>query len=114
MNDLTHIPPDSLFLTEEERVKVPRMAALGYCPEDIAIYIGLRESHIHSFVLDAGIPGTTVWGLIREGRLYSRAKPEMKLHEAAESGDIDAIKQLAAVREQRVFEELLKDMDEYE
>lgn len=53
-------------------------------------------------------------GLIREGVLVSRAAPEIKLHEAAEDGNIDAVKLLAEIQERRLFENLLKDMDEYE
>ena len=61
-----------------------------------------------------GIPGTTIRGLIREGVLVSRAAPEIKLHEAAEDGNIDAVKLLTEIQERRLFENLLKDMDEYE
>ena len=111
MND---IPPDSLALTGEQKNEVRRMAALGYSPEDIATYLGLDASECFLFVYDAGIPGTTIRGLIREGVLVSRAAPEIKLHEAAEDGNIYAVKLLAEIQERRLFENLLKDMDEYE
>ena len=97
MND---IPPDSLALTGEQKNEVRRMAALGYSPEDIATYLGLDASECFLFVYDAGIPGTTIRGLIREGVLVSRAAPEIKLPEE--------------IQERRLFENLLKDMDEYE
>lgn len=111
MND---IPPDSLALTGEQKNDVRRMAALGYAPEDIAAYLGLDASECFLFVYDAGIPGTTIRRLIREGVLVSRAAPEIKLHEAAEDGNIDAVKLLTEIQERRLFENLLKDMDEYE
>ena len=111
MND---IPPDSLALTGEQKNDVRRMASLGYAPEDIAAYLGLDASECFLFVYDAGIPGTTIRGLIREGVLVSRAAPEIKLHEAAEDGTIDAVKLLTEIQERRLFENLLKDMDEYE
>ena len=111
MND---IPPDSLALTGEQKNDVRRMAALGYAPEDIAAYLGLDASECFLFVYDAGIPGTTIRGLIREGVLVSRAAPEIKLHETAEDGTIDAVKLLTEIQERRLFENLLKDMDEYE
>ena len=107
MND---IPPDSLALTGEQKNDVRRMASLGYAPEDIAAYLGLDASECFLFVYDAGIPGTTIRGLIREGV----AAPEIKLHEAAEDGNIDAVKLLTEIQERRLFENLLKDMDEYE
>ena len=97
MND---IPPDSLALTGEQKNDVRRMAALGYAPEDIAAYLGLDASECFLFVYDAGIPG--------------RAAPEIKLHETAEDGNIDAVKLLTEIQERRLFENLLKDMDEYE
>ena len=106
MND---IPPDSLALTGEQKNDVRRMASLGYAPEDIAAYLGLDASECFLFVYDAGIPGTTIRGLIREGVLVSRAA-----HEAAEDGNIDAVKLLTEIQERRLFENLLKDMDEYE
>ena len=102
MND---IPPDSLALTGEQKNDVRRMAALGYAPEDIAAYLGLDASECFLFVYDAGI---------REGVLVSRAAPEIKLHETAEDGNIDAVKLLTEIQERRLFENLLKDMDEYE
>ena len=100
MND---IPPDSLALTGEQKNDVRRMAALGYAPEDIAAYLGLDASECFLFVYDAGIPGTTIRGLIREGVLVSRAAPEIKLHETAEDGNIDAVKLLTEIQERRLF-----------
>lgn len=111
---MNSIPPDSLALTEDQKKDVQRMAALGYFPGDIAASLGLNASEINLFVYDAGIPGTSVHFLIREGILVSQALPEMKLHEAAEGGNIEAIKELADVKKRRLFENLLKDMDEYE
>lgn len=90
------------------------MAALGYAPGDIALYLGLNASECFLFTYDAGIPGTTIRELIREGELVSRVTPELKLHEAAEGGNLDAIKQLLGVQRRRLFDNLLNDMDEYE
>ena len=81
---MNDIPPDSLALTGEQKNDVRRMASLGYAPEDIAAYLGLDAS------------------------------PEIKLHEAAEDGNIDAVKLLTEIQKRRLFENLLKDMDEYE
>lgn len=83
-------------------------------PRILPPILALTLLNVFFFVYDAGIPGTTIRGLIREGVLVSRAAPEIKLHEAAEDGNIDAVKLLAEIQERRLFENLLKDMDEYE
>ena len=111
MND---IPPDSLALTGEQKNDVSPTGRLRYSSAADLIYLGLDASECFLFVYDAGIPGTTIRGLIREGVLVSRAAPEIKLHEAAEDGNIDAVKLLTEIQERRLFENLLKDMDEYE
>ena len=40
--------------------------------------------------------------------------PEIKLHEAAEGGNMEAIKQLEAVRKRHTFERLIEQMDDDE
>ena len=66
------------------------------------------------FVRDAETVGTSVNFLIREGILVARAAPEIKLHEAAEGGNVEAIKQLEAVRKRHTFERLIEQMDDDE
>ncbi|MEO4979627.1 helix-turn-helix domain containing protein, partial [Bacteroides ovatus] len=46
--------------------------------------------------------------------LVARAAPELKLHEAAEGGNVEAIKQLEAVRKRHTFERLIEQMDDDE
>lgn len=113
MNDISP-DTDSLDLTGEQKNDIRRMAALGYSPEDIAGCLGLGIPERILFVYDAGIPGTAIQKLIREGVLVSQAAPEIKLHEAAEGGNLDAVKLLEEIRKRRLFENLLKDMDDYE
>ena len=105
MNDLTVV--DSIYLDAQQKEDVRRLSSLGYSPKDIAVSLGL-------FVRDAETVGTSVNFLIREGILVARAAPEIKLHEAAEGGNVEAIKQLEAVRKRHTFERLIEQMDDDE
>ena len=105
MNDLTVV--DSIYLDAQQKEDVRRLSSLGYSPKDITVSLGL-------FVRDAETVGTSVNFLIREGILVARAAPEIKLHEAAEGGNVEAIKQLEAVRKRHTFERLIEQMDDDE
>ena len=90
----------------------------GYCQTRITELIekelGLSPEDVGLFVRDAETVGTSVNFLIREGILVARAAPEIKLHEAAEGGNVEAIKQLEAVRKRHTFERLIEQMDDDE
>lgn len=102
---------DGIEITKDQHSEIQRLAALGHPAEDIALYIGLKPEERILFARFAEQAGTETFELIREGILVSRATPEIKLHEAAENGNLDAIKQLAEVNKWRRFENLLKDLD---
>lgn len=108
---MDNLPVDSFFLTDEQREDIQRMAALGYSPKEIAIYIGIDAA---SFTADAYIEGTTINGLIRQGILVSKANPEIQLHKQAEEGNIIAIQQLEKVNRRRTFEIIVEQIDEEE
>ena len=110
MNDLTVV--DSIYLDAQQKEDVRRLSSLGYSPKDIAVSLGLSPEDAGLFVRDAETAGTSV--LIREGILVARAAPEIKLHEAAEGGNVEAIKQLEAVRKRHTFERLIEQMDDDE
>jgi len=73
-----------------------------------------RRGRSFTFCFRASGAGTSVNFLIREGILVARAAPEIKLHEAAEGGNVEAIKQLEAVRKRHTFERLIEQMDDDE
>lgn len=111
MNDLTVV--DSIYL----------MRSKGGCTafvffrvfaERHSRFLGLSLEDAGLFVRDAETVGTSVNFLIREGILVARAAPEIKLHEAAEGGNVEAIKQLEAVRKRHTFERLIEQMDDDE
>ena len=105
MNDLTVV--DSIYLDAQQKEDVRRLSSLGYSPKDITVSLGLSLEDAGLFVRDAETVGTSVNFLIREGILVARAAPEIKLHEAAEGGNVEAIKQLEAVRKRHTFERLI-------
>ena len=105
MNDLTVV--DSIYLDAQQKEDVRRS-------KDIAVSLGLSPEDVGLFVRDAETVGTSVNFLIREGILVARAAPEIKLHEAAEGGNVEAIKQLEAVRKRHTFERLIEQMDDDE
>ena len=111
-NDLTVV--DSIYLDAQQKEDVRRLSSLGYSPKDIAVSLGLSLEDAGLFVRDAETVGTSVNFLIREGILVARAAPEIKLHEAAEGGNVEAIKQLEAVRKRHTFERLIEQMDDDE
>lgn len=111
MNDLTVV--DSIYLDAQQKEDVRRLSSLGYSPKDIAVSLGLSPEDAGLFVRDAETVGTSVNFLIREGILVAAA-PEIKLHEAAEGGNVEAIKQLEAVRKRHTFERLIEQMDDDE
>ena len=112
MNDLTVV--DSIYLDAQQKEDVRRLSSLGYSSKDIAVSLGLSPEDVGLFVRDAETVGTSVNFLIREGILVARAAPEIKLHEAAEGGNVEAIKQLEAVRKRHTFERLIEQMDDDE
>ena len=112
IKDLTVV--DSIYLDAQQKEEVRRLSSLGYSPKDIAVSLGLSLEDAGLFVRDAETVGTSVNFLIREGILVARAAPEIKLHEAAEGGNVEAIKQLEAVRKRHTFERLIEQMDDDE
>ena len=108
MNDLTVV--DSIYLDAQQKEDVRRLSSLGYSPKDITVSLGLSLEDAGLFVRDAETVGTSVNFLI----LVARAAPEIKLHEAAEGGNVEAIKQLEAVRKRHTFERLIEQMDDDE
>ena len=49
---MNNLPVDSFFFDIEQKEDIQRMAALGYSPKEIAIYLGVD---VDSFVKDAYI-----------------------------------------------------------
>ena len=111
MNEKKLPPVDSFFLDIDQQENIRRMSALGYDPEDIAIYLRLDPN---AFIKDAFLPGTNVNLLIKEGILITRAKPDIELHKLAEKGNLTAIQQLEKTSQRIVSSRIIKQLDEDE
>ncbi len=110
----TNLAVDLFFVDPEQRDDVKRLASLGYAPIEIAVSLGLTKEDTANFIADADRPGTTVAQLIKEGLLVTKAAPEVKLHEVAEAGNVDAIKELHIVHFRHTYTRTLMEMDEDE
>lgn len=107
----TELAVDLVFIDPEQRDDVKRLASLGYRPVEIAVSLGIPAEDRGNFVRDATTPGTTAYELIKEGVLVTRAAPEVKLHQAAEAGNVDAIKELNIVHFRHAYNQMIDDMD---
>lgn len=105
---------NTLQLDDNQKQDVRRLAALGYRDSQMPALLGLDIRQSEEFICLAGKPGTEVAELIREGLLTTQAAPEVKLHELAESGDIDAIKELVTIQRRHKFDRIIEAMDDDE
>ena len=108
----TEVVIDQYYIDLDQRDDVKRMASLGYRPAEIAMAIGLPPEDVKDFIRDADTPGTTVFNLIKEGLLVTKAEPEVMLHKAAEAGSIDAIKELNIVNFRHAYNRMIDEMDD--
>lgn len=102
------------LLPESAKEDVRKLAAVGLTAAQIAAAIELTPDVATVFINLAEVPGSAVARLIAEGRANGLATPQMKLHEAAAAGNIDAIKALHKLQKENRFIELLGYMDDDE
>lgn len=102
---------NSIRLSEIDRDEVLRLSALNYSPKEIALFLGVDEK---LFCNDAEIYGTDINLLMRRGKFVNQVSPEIKMQELAEEGNITAIQELRKLKEQRTFENWVKQMDDHE
>ena len=88
-------------LSEEQIEELERMSALGYSPEEMALYFGVDKV---SFVQAALDVESYIYYHIRRGQIVSMAKEQMAVLTSAEKGDIDASKQIGKIRRSRGWE----------
>lgn len=100
--------------TEEQALDIKRLAALGYNAKKIAIALGLERNEMLLFLRDAATPGTAVAVLMLQAITETKAAPQVKLHEAAEAGNVDAIKLLQDVQRRNQFNNMIEQMDDDE
>lgn len=108
------IPVELFRPTEEQAEDIKRLAALGFTPKKIAIAMGLERDEMLLFLRDAATPGTAVAVLMLQAVTQTKAAPQIKLHEAAEAGNVDAIKLLQDVQRRNQFNNIIDQMDDEE
>lgn len=103
--------PIGLALTKEHEDDILKLAAVGLSPAEIAAAVELDTRTAMLFVALAEVPGSNVSLMLARGRAIGRATPQMKLQEAANAGNIDAVKTLQKIQKENRFQELVNNMD---
>lgn len=113
MNNELNCPAITPLPLPQEK-EVMALAAVGLTPAEIVAAMNWPRERRAAFCIMAEQPGSEIAVLIAAGRATGRAKPQIKLQAAAESGDTDAIKILQSVQARNRYNELLNNMDEDE
>lgn len=111
-NDKPSLPVISL--TKAEETEVMKLAAVGFMPHEIAVSMEWTRERRAAFCILANMPGSEISLLITAGRATGRAQPQIKLQEAAQAGNIEAIKALQNLQRANRFNELVNNMDDDE
>lgn len=88
-------------LSEEQIDELERLSALGYTPEEMAIFFNKDKI---SFVQAAHDVESYIYYHIKRGQIVSAAKEQMAILAGAEKGEVDASKQLGNIRRSRGWE----------
>lgn len=105
---------DTFKFTDEKKEDIRKLAAVGLTAAQIAAAMEFPPDVATTFIALADIPESLVAILIAEGRANGIATPQIKLHEAAAAGNIDAIKELQKLQRVNRFNELIYYMDDDE
>ena len=103
--------PATPKISKEQEADILKLAAVGLSPAEIAAAVELDSASAMLFIALADIPGSSVSFMIAQGRAIGRATPQMKLQEAANAGNIDAVKTLQKIQKENRFRELVNNMD---
>lgn len=101
-------------LTSKEETEIMKLAAVGFMPHEIAVSMEWPHERRAAFCILANLSGSAVSALITAGRATGRAQPQIKLQEAAQAGNIEAIKELQKLQRINRFNELVNNMDDDE
>lgn len=101
-------------LSKKEEEEVMQLAAVGFMPREIAVAMEWPREKRVIFCRLAEKPGSEIALLIAAGKAAGRAEPQRKLQEAAQAGNIDAIRTLQKLQAHNRFNELVNHMDDDE
>jgi hypothetical protein len=85
-------------LDEEREQELERLSALGYTPQEMAVYFDVDKAVFLQKALDVD---DEVYYRIQRGKLMSAAKEQLALLESAEKGTIAAGERLSNIRRDR-------------
>ena len=92
-------------LDPEQIDELEKLSALGYTPEELAMYFNLDKSN---FLVAADAEDSIIHYHIVRGKLISKANEEKSLLESVETGNIAASQQMLKIRRLRNFHEFRK------
>lgn len=97
--------------TAEQKADIEKLAAVGLPPADIAAAIELAPRDAVIFVMLADMPGSSISLMLTRARAIGKSRPQMKLQEAANAGNIDAAKALQKMQRENRLQDLITNMD---
>lgn len=112
--DTNNIPDIIAEIPDEKKEEIMQLAAVGLTPAQIAAAMEYPPAAAAAFMALADVPGSTVARLIMEGRANGIAAPQIKLQQAANAGNIEAVKTLQKLQQNNRFNELIYYMDDDE
>jgi hypothetical protein len=108
----TNLP--TLQLTPEEEKDVMQLAAVGLMPIEIAASMDWTGERKAAFCVLAEIPGSHISQIILTGQVEGKLAPQVKLQQAAATGNVEAIRELAKMQRRNRYNELITHMDDDE
>jgi hypothetical protein len=96
-------------LTPDEQDSLERLAALGYTPKEMAMYLGIK---LETFKAEARTDGSAISYHIERGKMTIKANAAIQLITNAEKGNLTAIQQLARTQKEREYKDLLLQLEE--
>lgn len=91
----------TLHLDDERKAELERLSALGYSPEEMAMYFDVDKAF---FVQAARDVNSNIHYHIKRGQILSLAKEQMALLESAEGGNVSSSDHLGKIRRTRSWE----------
>lgn len=102
---------DLLKLTPEQEADAAKLSAVGVNAADIAAALELPPVQTMLFRREAERLGSPIQRLIAMGRVNGASTPQMKLHDAATTGNVQAIIALRKLQDANRFNTLVENMD---
>lgn len=100
--------------SKEEEDEIMKLAAVGLSPAQIASALEWNRTKGAAFCALASRPGSKVAMMIESGKTIGMADPQKRLYESAQTGNLDAIKELQKVQFRNRYNQLIRGLDDDE